>query len=415
MRTVGRWIEFPFEDRPLLQFSDAAKVRVHPDDHVLRLKPDSAGRYPTDANLYVRGPELNPTAARLWRAIQVHADEVLADDGTPVATVRYRLNNGTADYWWNGSAWAAPAAGDWNTHAELQTHLQAFPVTSRKIRIVFGLRTTDAAYTPTVHAVQLIYDADVMSDLEELVYRTLVQQLKTIRAPVEVALAWPGGTTADLDTALQQLEAVTFDGALAVFNHTDDSGHGTDLLSSYNASTHVVTLTGSLDAGKKVVVRLQAVPLVAFTTHPDFNEVSHLPAITIEGITQQFKAEPLTRQAAVNVTTLTAVWMKAPRQSDFVVDLRLMAARGLDLVRLADAVEVWLRATRVLRIAALDARTAVVIDRQIDAAPRPDESSAQDARLTVRLKNVECWIYPAEAGYGVGQLVASGSLDATVQ
>lgn len=415
MRTVGRWIEFPEEVRSALQISHAAKIRLHPQLHVLQLRPDSAGLYPTDADLYVRGPLINPTAVRLWRAVQVWASEVANEEGTVVATVRYRLNDGTTDYWWNGAAWAAPAAGQWNTHADLQTHLQAFPVTSRKLRLVFGLKTTDARYTPTVRNAQLIFDADVQSDLEELIYRTLVRELKAIRGAVEIALEWPGGATADLDTALSQTEAVTFDNVTAAFNHTDDPDHGTDLLSSYNAGTHVVTLTGSVAAGKRMVLRLAAVPAVAFTTHPDFNEVSRLPAIAIESVTEILRAEPMVPQYAVNVTTLAATVVPAPRQADYAVDLRVLAARGLDLVRLVDALKTWLRRTRAIRIAALDAWAGLVIDRQIDAAPRPDEIGLQDSRLKVRLVNVESWIYPVEAGHGVGQLVIDGSADVTVQ
>ena len=412
MRTVGRQIEFPFHDRPRLQISNAAKIRVHPDDHVLRLRPDAAGRYPTDADLYIRGPLINPTAVRLWRAIQIHAEEV-AVDGVAVATVRYRLNDGSADRWWNGSAWAAPTSGQWNTQAEIQAHLQAFPVASRQLRIVFGLRSTDARYTPTVRSAMLLFDADVLSDLEEILYRSLAQHLRTIRCPVEVAITWPGGSTADLDLALRQIEPVQFDGVLAAFDYTADPGCDVDLLAGYNATTHVVTLSTATTAGHRVVIRLSVEPDVAFTTHADYNEVGRLPAIAIEGATEHLVADPPAKQAAVNVGTLEAHVVKAPRQSDYVVDLRLIAARGLDLLRLSDAVKTWLVRNRSLRIAALDATATVVVDRQIDASPRPDEIQIDD-RLSIRLKNVECWIYPVETGHGVGRLVVSGSLDATV-
>lgn len=414
MRTIGRWIEFPFHDRPLLQISDPTKIRVHPTDHVLRLRPNAAGKYPTDANLYIRGPEINPTAVRAWRAVQVFADEPSVD-GVTVGTVRYRLNDGSADRWWNGSAWAAPGANDWNTQAEIQAHLATFPVTSRKLRLVFNLQTTNASYTPTVRSVQLLFDADILSDLEELIYRTLIQALEAIRVPVEVVLPWPGGTSADLDTVLQQAEPVQFDNVTAVFDHTADPTHLTDLLSSYNSSTHVVTLTGAVTADHKVVIRLAAQPEVAYTTHPDFNEISRLPAIAIDSVTEQFRAQATVKQSAVNVGTLAALVVPAPRVSDFVIGLRMIANRGLDLVRLADAVKTWIACNRTLRIASVDAAADLVVDRQIDASPRPDEIHVAEVQGAIRVVNVPCWIFPAEAGHGVGRLVVSGSMDATVQ
>jgi hypothetical protein len=415
MRTISRWIEFPFHDRPLLQLSDPAKIRVHPTDHVLRLRPNAAGKYPTDANLYIRGPEINPTAVRSWRAVQVFAEEARDPEGTIVGTVRYRCNDGTTDRWWNGSAWAAAAAGQWNTHADLQAHLPTFPVTSRKLRLVFNLKTTDASYTPTVRSVQLLFDADILSDLEELIYRSLIVQLETIRVPVEVVLPWPGGTTADLDAVLTQAEPVQFDAVTAVFDHTADPTHLTDLLSGYNTASHVVTLTGAVTAGHQVVIRLAAQPEVAYTTHPDFNEISRLPAIAIDSVTEQFRAQSTVKQSAVNVGTLAALVVPAPRQSDFVIGLRMIANRGLDLVRLSDAVKTWIACNRTLRIASLDAAADLVVDRQIDASPRPDAIHMAETQGAIRLVNVPCWIFPAEAGHGIGRLAVSGSMDATAE
>lgn len=406
MRTVGNYTAIRESLRDRLQFSDATKVRLHPALHRLQLRANAAGKYPLDADLYIRGPLLAPDAMRQWLAVSTLTVEPVDDAGTAVGTVRYRVSDGTNDRWWNGSVWAVASAGQWNTLAQLQTNFATFPVTTRRIRLVYGLRTTDPAVTPCVLGAMVLYQADILSTMEEVLYRSLIRQLRTVTVPVEFAVDWPTATTAVvLADLLDQQEAVEISGVSAVFNHTDDPDHLTALSFTYVSGT--LTLAVALPADKKAVIRCDVAPVVAFTTDQDYDQVSKLPAIVVDTVTERFTGEIPSLQHVTDVTTLAAICVRSPRQGSYEVTLRAMANRGLDLIRLTDAITSWVRTARVLRIGALDQSATMVLDRQFSVTPRPDQTGVMDDRCTIRILDVEAWIFPQTAGTGVGEVVTS--------
>lgn len=395
--TVARTFDFPPHARSLLEPSDAAKIHLDAETNTLRLRAGAGGLYSTDADLYIRGQLFWPKACHQWLTPYVWTTE---PEGT---TVRYRLSDDTSDYYWDGAAWSVAGAGNWNTLQELQANIGAFA--SRKVRIVYGLATTDESVTPYVTRALLMFEAIVPSFDEEYLYRTLLRSIRdNAQAEADTSITWPGGTSTTFDPDTMEEPPGEFQEVTAAFDHTSDPDLYVDLLQSWTPGTKTVTLTQAVTQGNKVVLRLRYKPIVAFLTHPDYDEIAKLPAVAVSAFRQSLLSESPVLNYAVDRSTYEAVTVRAPRQVLYTVDLRVIASRSLDLFRLANAVETYLRRNPVLYSPALDVPVAVTVESPFDTTPRADATHRHEGSMSIQLRSAEKWIHPQEPGYGVEQV-----------
>lgn len=409
-RAVARPITFGFNDFSKFAFSDTSKIGLDKERSRLQLLTDSAGLYPTGANIYARGPLLFPRALRGWTAYGDTRSTPKDGNGNQVTAVKYRVNNGTSDLWWSGAAWAAPGANDWNTLAEIQANFATFPTTARKIRIVWNLSTTDGTLTPYVARASVLFSADVPAWDEEALLRTFVRSLRTnLRPETDVTVSWPTtGTTLafsalDLEEPPANVQAV-----VGAWNITDDQDMVADLFSSYVGGT--VTLASPVTAGKNVRLRVQYIPTVAVTTHPDFDEIASLPAVLVTGYEPRFVGRDTRGETVVNETTKVALTVPGPAQVEMALEITLVAARQLDLWRLAESVRSHFRRSPILTLETVDATLSLVVTSEFIVTPSTDEIHMHEGKLGVLLRGLEQWVDPIQTGYAVQRLVFAGSL-----
>jgi hypothetical protein len=413
IRTIAHTFQFPWQDRGLLQFSDADKVHLYRRDGLtvpdlrLRLQPSTAlfgAQYPTDDDLYVRTQPIEPSALRAWVALFVVTDQ--PDD----TLIQYRLHDTGAvqDLYWDGGAWSAAGASDWNTLQEVQDNLASLDATTvRGLRLVFNLHTDDANVTPRVTEAIVLFTAAIPSFTEDVIYRTFLRQMGAGVQPLaDVVVQWPGGTTYTHDhDAMEEPPGVATRDVVAAYDLDSDPDRETDLLQSYNTGTGVVTLSQSVTADNNVLLQVEFEPLVAVLTHPDFDELSAVPAVTVTGIDEDLVGETPIISAAINVGDNTAKAVPAPRQVNFTLELTVVVPRGLDLVRVVEAVQTWIRNNPVLSSDATGANLTVTILEPFSSSPRGDAAHLHEGILTVRLWNANQWIFPAVDTYGVENLV----------
>lgn len=187
MIEVARVLEFASEDRPRCVFSDSTKIRLDHELTKLTLKK-TAGVYPTDSNLYVRCHAVSPDGLRRWTNIDASMSTPKSSVGAAVTSIQWRLSDGTDDRYWNGSTWAVAGASDWNTLAVVQANIATFPVTSKTLRPVVNLKTTDSRYSPSVFNIRLLFEANYTSVVEEVVLRGVKRRVEALRPTVEVAV-----------------------------------------------------------------------------------------------------------------------------------------------------------------------------------------------------------------------------------
>lgn len=416
--TLMKRLTFTEQDRPDIVLSGSS-IRLDPRTHSVKLK-ESGGAYPVGGNHYVISALTRPASVRRWTGFQA---DVVQPDGANT-TVIYRLHDGTRHMYWNGAAWIETAADSlthWNVEDDVAAHIGAFnAVATRQLRVVIKLRSGDGAATPELFAVRLAYEADLPSEREDLIYRTLVPALKGLRPMSDFVAKADGTALVDLGDALEAAR-IPFQvvGVDAAFDRTADPQQLVDLFQSYNAGTKVVTLTGAVTSGHDLVVRVIYQPVVAFdATDPDYTELDAVPSLTLVGAREVGSYQGTARDEVVDRGSLTpsAIVFPPPRRINYRIDLILSAPGGVDLQRFEDAVTAWIDTHPVMRTTGTDEPFELGWAEPF-AAASGNGKGIRSARAVIELRNV--YLHgrartAADGEYPVLSLQLTGDVEVTI-
>jgi hypothetical protein len=404
-----------FDVRGSLTLSDATKVRLDPEDHKLKLALDpTTFRYPTDADLSIRTRTYRPDAVRTLEMIQLTAVLPVDEDGAAVTSVGLRIFDGTDERWWNGAAWVVAGAGEWNTEAEVNANIAAFDVSARAFGVVFNLATTDDRFTPEVECFAVLWRGPI-DWTDDLLIDSLVGVLQDELAYVEdVALPPLASASAVIDLdAYSDDHDLTYVDADAVFDHVNDPTHATDLLSSYNPTTRVLTLTTPIPIGGVPYLRMIVRPHVAWDTNQDFTELGKLPQVIIRDTENVVSSRYPPRSASeiVNKTTNAAVKVPAPYRATYELTVEVNVDRTTTQARIVDELMRFLTtgpASEVgpfLRSRATDRRYRMrLIDEFRAVDPRLNLADVRTFQAEFRIEDAALGLFPAEDVFGVEQM-----------
>jgi len=294
-----------------------------------------SGAYPTGAGnaRYFAGYLRTVPEVKQWAAIE------LLYSAPPGTTVRFLLGTAAGQVLhWTGAAWAVtdPAvAGNWNTEAEVVAGFPSWSGTS--VRVLFYLRTDDGTVTPTVYGARAMARIWAPSPIEDLIFRTVLPHLRSVRVPVRLREDSDGTNTIDLSEIREyRLADLT---PVAVHNLTDDPGQTTNLMTGWNAGTSTITLSAVQTAGDDLLVDALVAPVVARQTHPDFTELDRLPAIVLQSVREWDYPASATTDVVRNRSALTALAVGHPLEVTLRFSVLLIAAYDVDVHRLCDATD----------------------------------------------------------------------------
>ena len=401
--------EFRFEEDNRSKLTLGSKTRLNPTQFYLQLVA-VLGVYPLDADLQVKTWVANPTAVKEWLGFQVSVTH-FSVEGVVQTSLGFRLSDGTSEYWWNGAAWAVNTT-DWNTEEEIATNIPTFAVTEKKIQVVINLKTLDATLSPLVHSVKVLYEGEV-EFTEDLIYRSLVPLLREqIRPKGRFRYVMPADSStfslADITTPYNIVDVDS------VFDQDSDPDHFTDLFSSYDASTQVVTLTGPLLTGTVVHVSFLWEPEVAVTTSQDFDEIEKVPAIILDDINLIESTEMSQDDHVLNLATGAGWKVKAPLRGDLEVVMRMITDKGIDLLRLADEAKRFFMNNQVLRSVGLDADYRLWLLNEYDGSTTANKGDIHSARLTFRVVDALFYGKEAEVAYAIERFTFSGDMNTII-
>jgi hypothetical protein len=357
-------------------------VSLNPNTHKLQLELIDGSGYSTAADLYAKTWVANPNSVKQWVGFDVYVTHGKDFLGAETTSLGFRLGDGTDEYYWNGSSWEVNVV-DWNTEEEIATNISTFPVTEKKIQVIINLVTTESDKTPEIQEIRVLYDSDIeFQDENEIrgIGRFLVNKLAT-------------GTTIDLtnDHPLETPYDVT--GIDSVYNHTDDSGHFTDLFSSYNVNTKVITLNTSVDQGKDVWIRFYYRPLIAVSTDVEYIESDGVPALHITNIEEMNDKKISGHTSVRDKAAGTAVKLKNPR---------------------VDEVRSFFENNIILNSSGLDEDYPMVLSRGYDSRSRIAERPTLEGNLRFVVKNILYSYRQEENVYIVTAFEISGDLSTTI-
>ena len=404
---------FPFEEVNRARITLGSEVRLHPSLHRVMLAEQADGTYSTDADLYVKTWVTNPASARQWLGFETEIVHKSVDD-VVVTSDKYRLGDGTDERYWTGSAWAVAGASDWNTEAEIAANIDTFPVTAQKIQVIANLRTTNKTVTPELVKVKVLYDSDIEFQ-EDLIYRTLVRQLRENLRPIASFPIKKITTGSIIDLNNYPLDTpYNITRIDSVFNHTDDSGHWIDIFSSYDAGTKKITLTGSVASSKTVWIRFLYEPEISVSTSRDFYEVGKIPAVILEDVVLERASELGQDDWVLDKAGGTGTKVPAPLRGDLSVTINLTADKGVDLERLADEMKRFFGNNPTITSLGLDEEYRLWLRDEFDLGTTANLGDIHSARLRCTIVDALFWEKDSEDAYPVQRLNLTGDLDVVI-
>jgi len=394
---LGPSTEVEFSDLDKIHLAEVngqARIELRPTYHRWA-KRDT---YPTDDDLAARFPVWAPSAVWGWVAFEAKAEE---PEGS---SVRYRLSDGVSDYVWNGAAWVAPVAGQWNTEDEINQGIASFPVTQKAIGLVVNLKTTDKWATPVFYEASISISAR-FDYWDDLILRSLVPRLRSdFRVTFDFAATMTRKSdrfnVKDGNTDFTPQEEWDIVGIDSVFDHDNDPGHRTNILASFDQATGEVTLTGQVEAGTRVFFRPIVQPeIIVALQHPDYIEVGKTPSLIIESFDVKGGKVVAYRDLIDRLNEQGTRLEKPFLAREVAFSCVLLAGRTTESLTLfGRSIESILSGSErcLLSLTALDEKVTMTYDPVAKYAQKANFSHLTVMQFSVTIKNFYVWIEDAK-------------------
>lgn len=391
MPRYRKWMKaFMFEE-PARREMIFAGVVLHGQRQRLELSGVS-GAYPLTADLYARTRVTTPTSCRKWSGFMALSITHKNSVGALVTDVRYRLNDGTTDYYWStgASAWVVAAPNNWNTEQEIADHIDTWPTQS--LGVVLNLSTTDPRLTPSVTEVRLMYETDLLQ-LEDYIVRSFIEEMREQLRPISLlAFESTGQTSVDLKKLQAPYDVIAID---AVYNNAIDPSHMNPLTGwAYNPGTKLLSIPAQ-PSGNVVEVRFIWRPHVVLTQSQDYTEIAKIPAVVVTDIEVLRQRVIRERPYVLNKGTGQGFAFENGFQVDIRVPLLLIAPSARDLHAMGEEAQRFFANNPLLRVRGQDELYPLWTDTVYDDGFVPSQKETYSARLQARILNAV--FYPEDA------------------
>lgn len=390
---IVKCFNFDKQNYARLTFSDSDKIRCNLQLFQLQLKSQGvnavtgAPTYPTDVDLTVTTWVTNPTTVKQWIGFAVNCVQ-------PTNTeIKFKLNDGTDDLYWTGSAWSVAGASNWNTEAEVVANIDTFPVIDQKLGFVINLVTTDSTVTPTIQSLDVLMQCEI-DYMRSLIADSLIPSLREgLQFTVDTAKNAPGGMVLSLRNLETSYNIV---GVAEVYNTTNDPNKLTNIFQSYSPLSKTITVSSGFNRGENAWIRFIVEPEVYLSWgSQDYTEVQKLPAVIIDAVTPA--GSEVRAQAWVNNNTdLDAVVNRDPLRLDIDITITLMATKNRTLLAMMDKAMEHALETQLLNWNAVDENVDLQLMNEGFFKPRPNLGDSHASEYTLKLLNVYFWLHPSE-------------------
>lgn len=399
-----------FEEKNRSEITLGTGVRLHPQENNLQLSSVN-DLYSTDPDLYAKTWVFNPKSVIRFIGFDVIATNPKKFDGTYYTSLGYRLGDGTNEYFWNGSSWEINTT-DWNTEQQVATNISSFPITSKQLQVVINLVSTDSSYTPLVYEIIILYESNI--DLQDdLFYNSVIPYLENVNPISDFIITLAAtGNTIDLDDYPLETPYNIID-VDSCFNRTDDPNYTTDIFQSYNSTTKVITLSGSVDSGKLVLIKFIYKPVVAVSTDQEYVEVSEVPAIHILNYEVLSNSLVIQNMSTRNKGAGTAVKALKTRQKTFEFTAAAITGSAIDQQRLQDEIRKVFDNDFLINFDGLDEDFTIYINSDFSAQTEKTNMSTYTSIFRFVIKDV-VFLMGTEDAHIVERFVIGGDLDATI-
>ncbi len=407
-KMIKRW-DFLEEERRRIVLSNG--VRLDPGNF-LELSENDAG-FLTTANLSAKTWLSTPRSAKRYIGFESNHVAPKDEDLVQVTSVGFRLSrNGTEQLFWNGSAWVAASAGQWNTEAQVSANISSLTLsaTHRGLQVIVNLLTTDPELSPRVYYVKALYDSDV-EWMEDIVVRTFKAALEANVRPIGEAVVKASGAA----TVTLTLEAsYTVTDIDTVYNLTDDPETLTNIFLSYNPTTKVVTMTATQGAGENILIRFKYKPEVQLMPSQDAVEIAKTPAIAIGDVRAVKVLQIGICESVIDKVSGQGWRLTGGEQVDIEVPLQILTSKEKDSVRMSDEIRSFFKRTPLLTTYGTDEKLRVHIWDEHTANNSPNAAGSHGSKLRAIIMGAVFYSGDAEQVTGVLNFQIDGSISVQV-
>ncbi len=334
----------------------------------------------------------SPQSVKSWLAF---SEVSTKPDGT---SIFWQLKDGTQALFHNGIAWVAATDFDWNTEAEIADHMTTFPIADKTVRPIVRLFTVDMFETPvlTEHKFFMGGLFDSWEDFLDSVLSALETNTSFFSGIARKVVS--ATTTLNLftDQLWKSQQSLTIADVDAVYDHTADPSHDTDILSSYDANTGAVILTVTVPAGNQIWVRRALRPdIIINYRNSEFIEVAQTPSVIVETIQATGQDETSIKRDFAHKSQSQGHRMKDPTlHRTIILTMSVHAGFIQDWSRLLSNVQALPRKLGgMLRSSALDVEWSITLTKRLlSYNPKPQFSDLKTAVYELCVKDVHMWL-----------------------
>lgn len=406
---------FSFPPNETKNVTLGSDVRHNVETHRLQLKAATDGTFPLTADLFAKTRVTTLRQLKNWLGFEVSATIPTDDLGDPLSSLGFRLSDGVDEFRWDGANWVVNTTA-WNTEAEVADNIDQFPVTSQSIQVVINFVTTDAAVTPELLSLKLLFESEIEFQ-EDYIWRSLIPDLRAKVRPISdhpFNVPAPARTTLDLKDDFPLQTPYNIVGIDSVYNDTADPLHLNDIFSGFDVGTLVVTLSESIGPDEVAWVRFLYEPVVAVTTGQEYSEIAKIPAIIITEIQLIESGEVAQPDSVANISQGTAVQIPGPLEADIQITMRILTDSAKDQVRLADEMKRYFMVNPLLRSKGLDELFRLWLIDEYRQTTNPSQKEIHSGRLRFRIVKALFFERPAEDVFITQQFVITGTPDVVV-
>lgn len=378
-------------------------VRLNPQTNRLEIMT-VGGSYPTTLDLFARTRLTTPEAVRKWTGFFVILNNAKIA-GEVVTDVRFRISDGTNDYYWNTGAndWVIAAPNNWNTEQEVADNIDKW--LNQSIQVIINLSTQNERVTPYVNEVRLLYETDLVF-LEDYVVRSFKEDLLDNVRPISVvAFNSSGETQKDLSVIKTPYDIVDID---AVYNNTVDEKHLSPLSGvSFNPTSKTVFFPAQT-VGDRIEVRFIWRPYVVLTQSQDYTEVRKIPVIVIDDVSIENESVIRNRPYVINKGTGNGFVFEEGFQADIRTPLRIITSSRRDLDILSDELKRYFANTTFLRSRGQDENYTYRVLEVFNDNSTPSQKELYTGRLTVLIEKAVFYSEDAKPITGVKRFSVTG-------
>jgi hypothetical protein len=274
----------------------------------------------------------------------------IAYDAPTDTEVGVRLTDGTDEYVWGGVTWDVAAAGEWSTPAEAVANATSW--TLKALGLVFRLYSTTGESTPTVYGADAHFSLEFgrrstneifpSAWVDDAVTRTFLRGLRDaveMWTTVEIAAKATATETLDFSAGVGERPFNVRDVA-AVYAVDDDADLEAPIPGSWDLPTQIWTFDDEVDAGTRLLVRMQIRPETAYMGDSDY-AYTHLPLFGIEGL-ESADSRYRSDRHRVGGNAAAVYVLDPPKELDLVLDLVVMAKTHGEVGIAVDAMQEWI-------------------------------------------------------------------------